>query len=52
MLYVANQIWSDESNVPAMMNVLLITYVSLVGALVYVMGRWERALRIPGYMPA
>ena len=35
-----------------MMNVLLVTYVSLVGALVYVMGRWERALRIPGYTPA
>ena len=52
MLYVANQIWSDESNVPEMMNVLLVTYVSLVGALVYVMGRWERALRIPGYAPA
>ena len=24
---------------------------SLVGVLVYVMGRWERALRIPGYKP-
>src|SRR5262250_2654754 len=51
MLYVANQIWSDESNVPEMMNVLLITYVSLVGLLVWVMGRWERALHIPGYAP-
>jgi polar amino acid transport system permease protein len=35
-----------------MMNVLLITYVSLVGILVWVMGRWERGLRIPGYSPA
>jgi polar amino acid transport system permease protein len=52
MLYVANQIWSDELNVPEMMNVLLVVYVSLVGILVYVMGRWERAMRIPGYMPA
>ena len=52
MLYVANQIWSDESNVPEMMNVLLVTYVALVGVLVWVMGRWERALRIPGYAPA
>jgi polar amino acid transport system permease protein len=51
MLYVANQIWSDESNVPEMMNVLLIVYVSLVGLLVWVMGRWERALTIPGYSP-
>jgi polar amino acid transport system permease protein len=52
MLYVANQIWSDELNVPEMMNVLLFIYVSLVGILVYAMGRWERALRIPGYTPA
>jgi polar amino acid transport system permease protein len=52
MLYVANQIWSDESNVPEMMNVLLIVYVALVGILVWIMGRWERALRIPGYTPA
>ncbi|MBV8839147.1 MAG: amino acid ABC transporter permease [Alphaproteobacteria bacterium] len=52
MLYVANQIWSDESNVPEMMNVLLIIYVILVGLVVWVMGRWERALHIPGYAPA
>jgi polar amino acid transport system permease protein len=51
MLYVANQIWSDESNVPEMMNILLLVYVSLVGLLVFVMGRWERAMRVPGYMP-
>jgi polar amino acid transport system permease protein len=49
MLYVANQIWSDELNVPEMMNVLLVIYVALVGVVVYVMGRWERAMRIPGY---
>jgi len=51
MLYVANQIWSDEVNVPEMMNVLLVIYLLLVGVLVYIMGRWERALRVPGYMP-
>src|SRR5258708_2119779 len=51
MLYVANQIWSDALNVPEMMNVLLIIYVLLVGIVVYVMGRWERAMRVPGYMP-
>ena len=51
MLYVANQIWSDELNVAEMMNVLLVTYLGLVGVLVYVMGRWERALRVPGYTP-
>jgi polar amino acid transport system permease protein len=51
MLYVANQIWSDELNVAEMMNVLLVIYVSLVGVLVYGMGSWERAMRIPGYTP-
>jgi polar amino acid transport system permease protein len=35
-----------------MMNVLLVIYVSLVGLLVLVMGRWERAMRIPGYTPS
>lgn len=50
MLYVANQIWSDELNVPEMMNVLLVVYVMLVGIVVYAMGRWERAMRIPGYV--
>jgi len=49
MLYVSSQIWSDELNVPVMMNVLLIAYFLLVGALVYVMHRWERALRVPGF---
>ena len=51
MLYVANQIWSDELNVPEMMNVLLLIYVGLVGVLVLIVTRLERALRVPGYMP-
>lgn len=49
MLYVSSQIWSDELNVPVMMNVLLICYFVLVGSLVYVMHRWERAIRVPGF---
>ena len=49
MLYVSSQIWSDELNVPVMMNVLLIAYFLLVGILVYAMHRWERALRVPGF---
>jgi polar amino acid transport system permease protein len=49
MLYVANQIWSDEVNVPEMMNVLLIVYVALVGLVVLVMNRWERAMKVPGW---
>ena len=49
MLYVSSQIWSDELNVPVMMNVLLICYFVLVGILVYAMHRWERAIRVPGF---
>jgi polar amino acid transport system permease protein len=49
MLYVSSQIWSDELNVPVMMNVLLICYFLLVGVVVYLMHRWERAIRVPGF---
>lgn len=49
MLWVTSQIWSDEVNVPEMMNVLLICYVGLVGVLVYVMHRWEKSMRVPGF---
>ena len=49
MLYVSSQIWSDELNVPVMMNVLLVCYFVLVGVLVYVMHRWEHAIRVPGF---
>lgn len=49
MLYAAKQIWSESQNVPEMMTVLLVAYVALVGVLVWIMHRWERALRIPGY---
>lgn len=49
MLYVSSQIWSDELNVPVMMNVLLVCYIALVGSLVWVMHRWERAIRLPGF---
>jgi polar amino acid transport system permease protein len=49
MLYVSSQIWSDELNVPVMMNVLLLCYFLLVGIVVWMMGRWERAVRVPGF---
>ena len=49
MLYVSSQIWSDELNVPVMMNVLLLCYFALVGSLVYVMHRWERGISVPGF---
>jgi len=49
MLYTAKQIWSESQNVLEMMTVLLVGYVALVGVLVWIMHRWERWLRIPGY---
>ena len=49
MLYVSSQIWSDELNVPVMMNVLLLCYFLLVGLVVWLMTRWERAMRLPGF---
>lgn len=49
LLYVAAQIWSEDLNVREMMNVLLFSYVGLVAVLVWILHRWEKALRIPGY---
>jgi len=49
MLYVANQVWSDNLNVPEIMTFLLFAYVFLVGLLVWAMNSWERAMRLPGY---
>ncbi|MGH7061694.1 MAG: ABC transporter permease subunit, partial [Stellaceae bacterium] len=49
LLWVSNQIWSDELNVTAMMNVLLVVYIGLVGILVLIMHRWEHAMRVPGF---
>jgi polar amino acid transport system permease protein len=49
LLYAAAQVWSESFNVREMMWVLLFTYIVIVAALVFVMQRWERALRIPGY---
>ena len=48
-LYVSNQIWSDEYNVPEMMNVVWVVYLILVGTVVWLMYRWERSMRIPGF---
>jgi polar amino acid transport system permease protein len=48
-LYVLKQIWGESQNVLEMMAVSLATYMILVGILVWLMHRWERALHIPGY---
>ncbi|MCZ4351793.1 amino acid ABC transporter permease [Roseovarius aestuarii] len=49
LLYVSAQIWSEDLNVREMMNVLLVSYVGLIAILVWILHRWEKALRIPGY---
>jgi len=49
MLYVSSQIWSDELNVPVMMNVLLLCYFLLVGLVVWLMTTWENKMRVPGF---
>ncbi len=49
MLYEANQIWSDNVNVPEMMVFLLLAYIALVGVLVWAMNKWEQNMKIPGY---
>ncbi len=49
LLYASAQIWSEELNVREIMVVMLVAYVALVGILVALMERWERAWRIPGY---
>ena len=49
MMYTANQIWSDNVNVTEMMLVLFVYYIVLVAVLVWLMHRWERTMKIPGY---
>ncbi len=50
LLYESVGIWNDfpSAQYPTML-VLFITFILLVGVLVYGMHRWERALKIPGY---
>jgi polar amino acid transport system permease protein len=48
-LYALKRIWSLTENVPEMMTVLLITYLILVGVLVWFMQQIERSLAIPGF---
>lgn len=49
LLYVTSQIWYNHMNVPELMNVLLVTFTSMIALLVFAMNRWERSMRIPGY---
>lgn len=50
LLYQMVSIYNDYSTAQnAAMVVLFVVYIVLVGALVFGMHRWERAMRIPGY---
>ncbi len=50
LLYECVSIWNDyPSALYPTMVLLFVSFVALVGILVYGMHRWERALRIPGY---
>lgn len=50
LLYESVGIWNDfpSAQYPTML-ILFITFILLVGVLVYGMHRWERAMKIPGY---
>lgn len=49
LLYVSNQIWSDSLNTIEMMNVMLLIYLGLTGAVVFIINRVEAATRLPGF---
>ena len=49
LLYMSAQIWSEQVNVPAMMVVLLISYIAIVGIINQVMQWLEQRLRVPGF---
>ncbi|WP_320201785.1 amino acid ABC transporter permease (plasmid) [Agrobacterium sp. rho-13.3] len=49
LLYVSNQIWSDSLNTIEMMNVMLVIYLLLTGAVVFIINRVEAAMRLPGF---
>lgn len=49
MLYMSAQIWSEQTNVPEMMVVLLVSYVTIVGIINQGMHWLEQRLRVPGF---
>ena len=49
LVYMSAQIWSEQVNVPEMMILLLITYVTIVGIINQVMQWLEARMRIPGF---
>lgn len=49
LLYMSAQIWSEQTNVPEMMVLLLVAYVAIVGIINQVMHWLEQRLRVPGF---
>ena len=49
VLYVSQQIWSDSLNTVEMMNVMLLIYLVLTGAVVFIINRVEKAMSLPGF---
>ena len=50
LLYQCLGIWNDyPSALYPTMLVLFVSFIVLVGILVFGMHRWERAMKIPGY---
>jgi len=52
LTYACNRIWSDSFNVPVMIQVLLVTYLVMIGAVSQGMRRIERRLHLPGIQAA
>ena len=49
LVYMSAQVWSEQVNVPEMMVVLLICYVTIVGIINQLMQWLEARLRVPGF---
>jgi polar amino acid transport system permease protein len=49
LVYMSAQVWSEQVNVPEMMIVLLLSYVTMVGFINHFMQRLELRLRVPGF---
>ena len=48
-LYVAHEIWSESFNVVEMMNIVLVTYLLLMGVVTLLVKLIETWLHVPGY---
>ncbi len=49
LVYMSAQVWSEQVNVPEMMLVLLVCYVTIVGVINQIMQWLEERLRVPGF---